>query len=131
VVARDYAFDPPVVDLVPGETVTFQVVNGGLITHEAVVGDERVQDAWEAAEAAVANPPPGPTPAVSVPPDVAGLRIVVESGKRVDATWTAPADLASGATGWFLGCHIAGHFALGMVVPVRWVGPDGRPLPSG
>jgi plastocyanin len=131
VVARDYAFDPPVVDLVPGETVTFQVVNGGLATHEAIVGDRRVQDAWEAAEAAVANAPPGPTPAVSVPPDVAGLRIVVGSGGRVDATWTVPEAAPTEAGGWFLACHIAGHFALGMVVPVRFVDRDGAPLPSG
>lgn len=131
VVARDYAFDPPVVDLVPGEVVTFQVVNGGLVTHEAIVGDERVQAAWEAAEAAVANPPPGPTPAVSVPPEVAGLRIVVESGQRVDTTWTVPAVGQTEAGRWFLGCHIAGHFALGMVVPVRFVDRGGRPLSGG
>ena len=131
VVARDFAFDPPVVDLVPGETVTFQVVNGGLVTHEAIVGDGPVQDAWEAAEAAVANSPPGPTPAVSVPPEVAGLRVVVGSGQRADVTWMVPSTAPTAAGGWFLGCHIAGHFALGMVVPVRFVDPDGVPLPTG
>jgi len=126
--ARDYAFDPPAIDLVPGETVTFQVVNGGLVPHEAVVGDSRVQDAWEAAEAAVAGAPPGPTPAVSVPPEVAGLRLVVESGKRVDGSWTIPLGAASEVGGWFVGCHIPGHWAEGMVVPVRFIGPDGAPL---
>ena len=52
---------------------------------------QSVQDAWEVAEAATAGAPPGPTPVVSVPPDVAGLRIVVESGERVDVIWTVPA----------------------------------------
>ena len=31
---------------------------------------------------------------------------------------------------WFVGCHIPGHFAKGMVVPVRLLGPDGVPLAS-
>lgn len=128
VIARDYTFEPPVVDLVPGETVLVQVVNGGLVAHEAVLGPSPVQDAWEAAEAPTASAPPGPTPQVSVAPDLAGLRIVVGSGERKDITWTVPPSAAGDAGGWFVGCHIPGHWAEGMVVPVRFVGPDGLPL---
>jgi len=124
-IARDYSFQPPTLDLVPGETVLLHVINGGLITHEAIIGDARVQDAWEAAEAPFANPPPGPTPVVSVPPDVAGIRLVVRSGERVDLEWTVPADAAP--TPWIVGCHIAGHWDQGMQIPVRWVAPDGSP----
>jgi len=130
IIARDYSFAPSPVDLVPGETVLLHVINGGLVVHEAVIGDMTVQDAWEAAEAEAADPPPGPTPVVSVPPDVAGLRVVVESGQRVDVTWTVPPS-ADPATPWFVGCHIPGHWELGMVVPVRFVGPGGSPLPTG
>lgn len=119
IIASDYTFVPPVVDLVPGETVVFHVVNGGLAVHEAIIGDQRVQDAWETAEAAAADPPPGPTPMVSVSPEVAGLRIVVQSGQRVDVTWTVPSDAPS--TPWFVGCHIPGHWARGMSVPIRFV----------
>ena len=61
-IAKDYSFLPDVLDLVPGETVLLHVVNGGLEVHEAVIGDGAVQDAWEAAEAAAAGAPPGPTP---------------------------------------------------------------------
>jgi uncharacterized cupredoxin-like copper-binding protein len=129
IIARDFSFEPAAVDLAPGETVLFHIVNAGLVVHEAVVGDMAVQDAWEVAEAAAANPPPGPTPAVSVPPDVAGLRVVVQSGQRADVRWTVP-DAAPSGDPWFVGCHIPGHWALGMVVPVRFVGPDGRPLAS-
>jgi len=129
VIARDFSFEPGIVDLVPGETVMLHVVNAGLVVHEAVVGDMRVQDAWEAAEGAAANPPPGPTPLVSVPPDVAGLRVVAESGQRVDTRWTVPASAADGDP-WFVGCHVPGHWQLGMVVPVRFVGRDGLPLAS-
>jgi hypothetical protein len=133
IVAKDYTYVPPIVDLVPGETVILQLLNGGLVTHEFVIGGMDVQDAWEAAESATANAPPGPTPQVSVSPGVGGLRIVLRSGDRIDVPWTVPADAADRAAahgGWFVGCHIPDHWELGMVVPVRFVGPDGRPLPT-
>jgi uncharacterized cupredoxin-like copper-binding protein len=128
IVARDYEFSPPTVDFVPGETVLLHVVNGGLEVHEAVIGDQATQDAWEAAEAAVAEHPPGPTPIVSVPPDVAGLRVVVPSGGRVDVVWTVPGAIAT--VPWLVGCHIPGHFAKGMVVPVRVAGGSDAPSAS-
>lgn len=121
IIARDYAFLPGVVDLVPGETVLLHVINGGLEVHEAIIGDQLVQDAWEVAEAATVGAPPGPTPIVSVPPDVAGLRIVVGSGERIDLVWTVPTD-ALGQR-WVVGCHIPGHWERGMQVPIRWVAP--------
>jgi uncharacterized cupredoxin-like copper-binding protein len=116
-IARDYLFLPPTLDVVPGETVVLHVINGGLTVHEAVIGDMSTQDAWEAAEAVAANPPPGPTPLVSVAPDVAGLRIVVGSGQRVDVSWTVP----TGTEPLIVGCHIPGHWAEGMSIPVRFV----------
>lgn len=128
IVTRDYLYTPPVVDLVPGETVVLHVVNGGLEVHEALFGSLGDQLAWESAEEATVGHPPGPTPAVSGPPDFDGVRVVVGSGERVDVTWTVPADAAGAADGWFVGCHIPGHWAKGMVAPVRFVGPGGRPL---
>ena len=128
IIAKDYSFLPDVVDLVPGETVLLHVINGGLEVHEAILGDQTVQDAWEAAEAATVGAPPGPTPVVSVPPEVAGIRVVVGSGQRVDLVWTVPADVGTDA--WVVGCHIPGHWERGMQVPVRWVDPDARPDPA-
>jgi uncharacterized cupredoxin-like copper-binding protein len=127
IIARDYSFQPSVVDLVPGETVILHVINAGLEIHEAVLGDMRVQDAWEEAQAATVGHPPGPTPVVSVPPEVAGIRIVVRSGERVDLVWTVPSDVVLGDP-WIVGCHIPGHWERGMQVPVRWV-VDGTPAP--
>jgi len=122
-IAKDYSFLPPTLDLVPGETIVLHVINGGLEVHEAIIGDEAVQDAWEQAEAEVAGAPPGPTPQVGVPPEVSGLRIVVRSGERVDVSWTAPAADAGGTPpALVVGCHIPGHWDLGMRIPVRWVG---------
>jgi uncharacterized cupredoxin-like copper-binding protein len=129
-IAKDYVFLPATLDLVPGETVLLHVINGGLEPHEAIIGNAAVQDAWESAEAATIGAPPGPTPPVSVPPDVAGLRIVVRSGERVDVVWTVPSSGTDGAGGasplddpapWIVGCHIPGHWDQGMSIPVRWV----------
>ncbi len=122
VVTRDDRFSPAVLDLVPGERIVLRVLNGGLETHEAVIGDEAVQTAWEAAHAAVQGAPPGPTPAISVPPGREGLRVVVRSGERVDVEWTVP-----GTAGLIVGCHIPGHYARGMRSPVRFVAPGASP----
>lgn len=118
-IAKDYSFLPDTLDLVAGETILLHVINGGLETHEAVLGDALVQDAWEVAHDAAAGTHPGPTPVVSVPPDVAGLRIVVRSGERVDVIWTVPAREVP----FIVGCHIPGHWAKGMQIPVRWAEP--------
>ena len=119
IIAKDYSFLPDAVDLAPGETVLLHFINGGLEVHEAVIGDAAVQDAWQAAEAVTAGRPPGPTPVVSVPPGVTGVRIVVRSGERVDLVWTVPAGAGAGGP-WVVGCHIPGHWDRGMQVPVRW-----------
>src|SRR3990172_8224417 len=121
---------PPAAAPAPGATVVAQVINGGLAVHETVFGPRPVQEAWEAAQAATASAPPGPPPAVSGAAGLAGLRIVVRSGERMDVMWTVPAAAAADDGGWFVGCHIPGHWAEGMVVPVRFVGPDGLPLPT-
>ena len=53
---------------------------------------------------------------------------MVGSGQRIDVVWTVPADAASAPDGWFVGCHIPGHWQKGMVVPIRFVGPGGQPV---
>lgn len=117
-VMHDYSFAPDPVDLIPGETIRLQVVNAGLDWHEAVVGDQATQDAWEVAEGATVGAPPGPTPVVSVAPALAGLRIVVPSAGRVDAIWTVPSDPVA-VLRLLIGCHIPGHYAKGMKAAVR------------
>jgi uncharacterized cupredoxin-like copper-binding protein len=128
IIAKDWVFLPDRIDVVPGETVLLHVVNGGLDLHEAIIGDAAVQDAWEAAEATTIGSPPGPTPLVSVPPAVAGVRVVVASGQRVDLTWTVP---ASPPAGLVVGCHIPGHWAKGMVVPISFIQPPVGPSAHG
>ena len=106
------------------------IVNGGLDIHEVVIGDGAVQDAWEAAEAPLDGAPPGPTPVASVAADVGGVRVVVPSGQRVDLLWEVPADVPVGQpipsasatpdpSAWTVECHIPGHLAKGMWIPIR------------
>jgi uncharacterized cupredoxin-like copper-binding protein len=123
-IALDWQFVPPAVDVVPGETIVLHVVNGGLDTHEAIIGDATVQEAWEVAEAAASAAPPGHTPAVNVPPEVAGIRVVVGSGERADVTWTVPRDPAE-VSALIIGCHIPGHWERGMRAAVRVPGIGG------
>jgi uncharacterized cupredoxin-like copper-binding protein len=120
VVMKDYQYIPAVLDLVSGETVLFHFVNGGLSIHEAIIGDMPIQRAWEEAEAAHADPPPGPTPVVTVPAGMEGFRVVAESGERVDVRWTVPTEVAAPLV---LGCHIPGHWSRGMQAPIRLVEP--------
>jgi len=128
IVERDYGYVPPVVDLVPGETVILHIINGGLETHEAVFGSLDAQLAYETAEAATVGSPPGPTPAIPSPVGFDGIRVVAGSGQRVDVTWTVPETAPSASSGWFVGCHIPGHWDKGMVVPIRFVDANGQPL---
>ncbi len=129
IIARDYTYVPTRVDLVPGETVVFHVINGGLVLHEALLGTMDQQMAWEKAELVLVDAPPGPTPEVPPPAGFTGTRMVVASGQRLDLTWTVPFTAASDPGGWFVGCHIPGHWAKGMVVPVRLVDDKGNVLP--
>jgi len=126
-IAKDYSFLPDALDLIPGETVLLHVVNGGLEIHELVIGDQAVQDAWETAELATIDAPPGPTPVVSVPPEVSGIRVVVPSGQRVDVLWGVPS-AAADVSKLLLGCHIPGHWQKGMRGTVVVAGSS--PLPG-
>src|SRR5262245_2200056 len=42
-IARDFEFVPPTLDLVPGESIVLHMINGGLDVHEVVIGDSAVQ----------------------------------------------------------------------------------------
>jgi uncharacterized cupredoxin-like copper-binding protein len=111
VIMRDYVFNPTPLYLVPGETVEFQVINAGMVTHEFVLGDASVQRAWAAADAAAT--PPGAfasPPRASVPPGVGGLEVLLAPGQAQAVIYVVPADEALQ-----LVCQLPGHVARGMV----------------
>jgi uncharacterized cupredoxin-like copper-binding protein len=115
VILHDYRFDPTPIVLVPGETVRFTILNGGLVAHDFVLGDESVQRAWQAADAA-ATPPAllATAPPASVPPGTGGLRVWLGSGQQAVVEYHVP-DTGTLA----LLCHIPGHIQNGMVGAVE------------
>jgi len=114
VIMRDYVFNPTPLYLVAGETVRFNIINGGLVEHEFVLGDAAVQAAWRDADGAATPPAPFATAApASVPPSVGGLRVVLPSGASTSVLYNVPAD-----DGLALLCHLPGHVEQGMVAEV-------------
>ncbi len=94
-------FDPEVVDVAPGQTIRFIVVNTDPIDHEFIVGDEGVQLAHERGTEAHHAPRPGE---ISVP---AGETVVT----------TLSFDRAGEPL--LFGCHLPGHYAFGMRGEIR------------
>jgi uncharacterized cupredoxin-like copper-binding protein len=111
VIMRDYVFNPTPLYLVAGETVRLQIVNGGLVAHEFVLGDAGVQAAWAAADAAATPPSAFATaPPASVPATTGGVRALLASGESVSIVYEVPRDGPLE-----LVCHLPGHVEQGMV----------------
>ena len=119
VILRDYLFEPTPIRLVLGETVRFNIVNGGLLPHDFVLGGAAVQAAWASAEA-IATPKilAATAPPVSLPPELAGLRVYLTSGESSSVVFRVPEEGEL-----LLACHIPGHLEKGMVGVVEYVGP--------
>ena len=115
VIMRDYLFEPNPIVLHPGETVRFNIVNAGLLPHEFVLGDAATQAAWARAEAAATPPAFTATPPpVSLPAEVAGFRVILDSGQSASASYQVPVGQVLE-----LACQIPGHVAQGMIGTVE------------
>ena len=111
VIMRDYQFNPRPLYLVAGETVRLNIINGGLVEHELVLGDSSVQDAWRRADALASPPAPFATSApASVAPGTGGERVLLPSGASTSVVYRVPVD---GRLQLF--CHLPGHTEQGMV----------------
>ena len=100
VIMRDYHFDPTPLYLYPGETVRFNIVNGGMLEHELVLGDA----------AATPAAPFATTPPASAPAGTGGLRVVLPSGASLSVLYEVPRDVDL-----LLLCNLPGHSERGMV----------------
>jgi uncharacterized cupredoxin-like copper-binding protein len=123
VVMRDHVFVPSELRLIPGETVSLSVLNGGLVPHELALGDASFHAAWSAAYAAASPPAAFATPPpASVSPDIAprGVRTLLGSGAQQTVTYVVP----DGGAGLSMVCHLPGHEARGMVARVITVALD-------
>jgi uncharacterized cupredoxin-like copper-binding protein len=118
VIMRDYRFDPTPVVLVPGETVRFTILNGGLEQHDFVIGDKEVHQAWAEADKAAFDVGFLETaPAASVPPETGGLRVLLGSGEQATVEYEVPEDQQLAVL-----CQIPGHIERGMVGAVELKG---------
>jgi uncharacterized cupredoxin-like copper-binding protein len=114
VIMRDYHFDPTPLYLYPGETIKLNVLNGGMVEHELVLGGPDVQAAWTGADADATPPAPFATaPPASVAPGLEGLRIVLASGGTASVIYHVP---LSGPLQML--CHLPGHLERGMATDV-------------
>jgi uncharacterized cupredoxin-like copper-binding protein len=86
------------IEVAPGETVTFVVVNRDPIAHEFIVGDARLQLVHERGTEARHPPRPG--------------EISIPAGTTRTTTVTFERDPSVGFT--LFGCHLPGHYAYGM-----------------
>jgi uncharacterized cupredoxin-like copper-binding protein len=94
-------FDQDVVDVAPGQTIRFVVVNTDPIDHEFIVGDRGIQLAHERGTEAHHPPRPG--------------EISVPAGETVETTMT----VAASGEPLLFGCHLPGHYAFGMRGEIR------------
>ena len=96
----DLRFDPASIEVTVGETIRFDVTNRGLVHHEFVLGDVRFQQMHEDVMAGMG---------AQMGPDEP-YAIGLEPGTSKSLIWTF-----TDAMTLEYGCHVAGHYAGGMV----------------
>lgn len=99
----DFRFDPASITVTTGETVTFRVINIGVIPHDFTLGDHATQQshAEHMAEMAGMTMPDEPN------------AMVIGPGETRELTWhfSQPGSL-------LIGCHQAGHYEAGMMAEI-------------
>jgi uncharacterized cupredoxin-like copper-binding protein len=102
---RDIRFDPDRVEVKTGETVEFVFRNTGQAEHEAVIGDETVQESHEGDGSG--GHAGGHKGSEDAP------RVVLSPGRtgKLSYTFDKPGHL-------FIGCHVPNHWDAGMKVAV-------------
>lgn len=95
-----FGYDPPEIDITPGETITFEVSNPGTAVHEFVIGGPATQQEHEEEmqqEGMEMHDDPN--------------SVSVEPGETKTITWSFP-ETVEGQI--LFGCHVPGHYAAGM-----------------
>jgi uncharacterized cupredoxin-like copper-binding protein len=100
---HDIAFEPTALTVHVGDRVHFVFTNDGHIDHEAVIGDEAIQDQHETENTEGAHPSHDPD-ASAEPNEV---EVAVGKTGTLDYTFTTAGTL-------IMGCHEPGHWAAGM-----------------
>jgi uncharacterized cupredoxin-like copper-binding protein len=100
----DPGFEPSSLMVQAGETIRFEVTNTGHADHEFVLGDTAAQEAHEAEMSEMGGEMMADEPNA----------LSVEPGSTESLVWTFS---RSGTV--LYGCHVAGHYASGMVGQVH------------
>lgn len=108
-------FDPPEIDVSEGETVRFIFSNEDPVRHEAVVGNEAIQEEHEDEMADMGDM--GDMGSMNVDGEDEPPTVVVEPGTSGELVVTFD---EAGAT--VIGCHESGHWDAGMRVDVTIAG---------
>lgn len=103
----DMAFVPAELTVHVGDRVHFVFVNEGHIDHEAVIGDQAMQDAHEAENDVGATA----SHELDAAAEPHATFVAVNKSGTLDYTFTT-----AGTT--ILGCHKAGHWAAGMLMTI-------------
>ena len=91
-------FDPPLIEVKTGDTIVFEVTNGGKEDHEFVLGDEAFQKEHAKEMAGGGSMSHGEVNAVALPP-----------GETIILAWKFTV-----AGEWQYACHTDGHYGSGM-----------------
>jgi len=102
---RDIAFEPDRLEVKAGETIEFVFRNTGQAEHEAVIGDEKLQESQEG------DGPSGHAGGHKGSEHVP--RVVLSPGRtgKLSYTFDKPGNL-------FIGCHVPTHWDAGMKVAI-------------
>jgi uncharacterized cupredoxin-like copper-binding protein len=105
VTMRDLAFEPDRLEVKAGETVEFAFTNAGSQEHEAVIGDEMLQESQEGGGSD--SHASGHHGSMKV------ARVVLSPGRSSKLTYTfdKPGEI-------LIGCHVPGHWKAGMKLAV-------------
>lgn len=100
----DLTFDPPTIEVSPGEVIRFVVTNRGVVPHDFTLGDESMQTEHADAMGHMTGGMPHDLPnAISLQP-----------GETKELTWRF------GTAGTLeYGCHVPGHYEAGMRGQIR------------
>ena len=94
-----FYYQPAEISVEMGDTVAFEVMNEGELTHEFVLGDRAFQEQHEAEMSDVGGDPPSDEP----------FAVSVEPGEAKTVAWTF-----SQVGAFEYACHVAGHYDAGM-----------------
>jgi uncharacterized cupredoxin-like copper-binding protein len=115
VTMTDNAYQPAQLQVASGETVTLRFKNTGMVTHEAILGDDAKQMAHHAEMTAStgANDPMGHM-GTSETSETSADAVTVEAGKTGELIHKFT---ESGTV--LIGCHEPGHWEAGMKATIR------------